>query len=94
MRRLGGAEESLERHVIRCLSGGMRHLLHAGLVGVITTILRESGVPEAVVLLEARGLRAADSSRHGDVVALDFFANGIHLVIDAVTTTVYMNTVM
>jgi hypothetical protein len=39
-------------------------------------------------------LRAADNSRPIDVVALDFFADGRHLVIDAVMTTVYMNTVM
>jgi len=58
-------------------------------VGFIKTILRESGVPEASVVLGARGLRAADSSQPGDVVALDFFADGMHLVIDAVMTTVY-----
>jgi len=86
--------EPLERHVVRCPNGGMRHLFHAGLVGVIKTILREAGVPDASVVLEARGLRAADRSRPGDVVALDFFADGRHMVIDAVLTTVYMNTVL
>jgi len=69
-------------------------MFHAGLVGVIKAILRESGVPEAAVVLKARGLRAMDSSRPGDVVALDFFADGRHLVIDAVMTTVYRNSVM
>jgi hypothetical protein len=72
----------------------MRHLFHAGLVSVIKSILREAGVPDAFVVLEARGLRAADSSRPGDVVALDFFADGRHLVIDVVMTTVYRNTVL
>ena len=43
---------------------------------------------------EARGLRAADRSRPGDVVALDFSADGCHLVIDDVVTTVYRNTVL
>ena len=86
-----GAEESLERHVVRCPNGGMRHLFHAGLVGVIKSILREAGVPDAAIVTEARGLRAADSSRPGDVVALDFFADGRHLVIDAVMTIVYRN---
>ena len=90
----GGQTESLERHVIRCPNGGMRHLLHAGLVGIIKAILREAGVPDASIVLEARGLRAADSSRPGDVVALDFFADGRHLVVDAVMTTVYRNTVL
>ena len=56
-------------------------------------ILRESGAPKASVVLKARGLRAADSSRPGDVVALDFFADGRHLAIDAVMNTVYRNTV-
>jgi len=62
--------------------------------GCATSFTREAGVPEASVVLEARGLRAADRSRPGDVVALDFFANGRHLVIDAVLTTVYRNTVV
>ena len=62
----------------------MRHLLHARLVGVIKSILKETRVPNALVALEARGLRVADNSRPGDVVALDFFADGRHLVIDAI----------
>jgi hypothetical protein len=69
-------------------------MFHAGLVGVIKTILREDGVPEVAIVTEARGLRAADSSRPGDVVALDFFADGRHLVIDTVMTTVYRNTAL
>ena len=69
-------------------------MFHAGLVGVIKTILREAGVPDAAVVTESRGLRASDRSRPGDVVVLDFFADGRHLVIDAVMTTMYMNNVM
>ena len=80
--------------MVRCPNGGMRHLFHACLVRVIKVILKEAGVPDSSMVLEARGLRAADRSRPGDVVALDFFADGIHLVIDAVMTTVYMNTVL
>ena len=80
--------------MVRCPNGGMRHLFHAWLVGVIKLILRETGVPDASVVTEARGLRAADRSRPGDVVALDFFTYGRHLVIDAVMTTVYMNIVL
>ena len=72
----------------------MRYLFHAGLVGVIRNILREAGVPEASVVLEARGLKATDRSRPGDVVALDFFAESRHLVFDAVMTTIYRNTVL
>ncbi len=84
----------MERHVVRYPNGGMRHLFHAGLVGVIKNILREIGVPEASIVTEARGLRATDRSRPGDVVALNFFADGRHLVIDAVMTTVYRNTML
>jgi len=87
-------DESLEHHVVRCPNGVMRHLLHSGLVGVIKSCLRDAGVLDASIFLEARGLRAADRSRPGDVVALDFFADGRHLVIDAVVTTVYRNTVL
>jgi hypothetical protein len=40
------------------------------------------------------GLRVRDASRPRDVVALDFFAEGRHLVIDGVVTTVYPNTIL
>jgi hypothetical protein len=48
------------------------------------------------VVTEARGLiRDADATRHGDVVVLDdFFAEGHHLVINVVVTTVYRNTIL
>jgi hypothetical protein len=72
----------------------MRHLFHASLVGVIKVILWEAGVPDASVVLEARGLRIANRSRPRDVVAQDFFADGRHLVIDVVMTTVYTNAVL
>ena len=80
--------------MVRCPNGGMRHLFHACLVGVIKVILRESGVPDVSVVMEARGLHAVDISRPGDVVALDFFADGRHLVIDVVITTTYKNIVL
>ncbi len=69
-------------------------MFHAGLVGVIKTIMREVCVMDAALVMEARGLRAADRSRPGDVLALDFFADDRHLVIDAVVTTVYKNIVL
>ncbi len=68
--------------------------MHFGLVKVIQAILREAGVPNALLVVEARGLKAADRSRPCDVVALDFFAEDKHLGIDAVMTQVYRNTVM
>jgi hypothetical protein len=45
-------------------------------------------------LTKARGLRAAGASRPGDVVVLEFFAEGHHLVVDAVATTVYRNGIL
>jgi hypothetical protein len=69
----------------------MRHLLHAGLANVINIILKDAGVLEATIVMEAKGLRAIDTSIPGDVVALDFFANGRCLVIDAVVTSIYTN---
>ena len=45
------------------------------------------------LVTKARGLRAADASRPRDVDVLDFFAKWCHLVVDAVVTTVYRNTI-
>jgi len=87
-------DESLERHVVRCPNGGMRHLLPSGLVGVIRSCLRDAGVPDAAIVLEARGLRAADRSRPGGEVAPDFLAYGRRLDIDIVITTAFRNTVL
>ena len=84
----------MEHHAVRCPNGGMRHLLHSGLVGVIKSCLRDAGVPNASIALEARGLRGADRSKPGDAVELNFFADGRHLAIDAVVTTVYKNMVL
>jgi hypothetical protein len=65
------------------------------MVGVIKSCLRDAGVPDASIVLEVRRLRAADRSRPpSDVVALDFFADGRQLGIDAVVTTVYKHTVL
>jgi hypothetical protein len=64
-------------------------------VHVIRTISKDAGVLDAVVVVEARGLGAVDrSSMSRDVVALDFFANERHLIIDAVMTPVYRTTVL
>ena len=69
-------------------------MMHAGLVGVLVSILKDVGIPDMAVVKEARGLRAADASRPDDVVVLDHFAGGRYLVIDAVVTTVYRNTIL
>jgi hypothetical protein len=69
-------------------------MLQSGLVNVFKTILRDVGVPEVSLIVEARGLRVAYRSKHGDVVALDFSADGRRLVIDAVMTTIYRNTML
>jgi len=87
-------DESLERLVVRCPNGGMRHKMHYGLVQVLKSIIKDVGIPNIAVVTEARGLRSSDASRPGDVVVLDFFRDGQHLVIDVVVTTVHRNTVL
>jgi hypothetical protein len=72
----------------------MRLLLHVCLMHVIRMILKDDDVPNVPLVVEARGPRSLDSSRPGNVVALDFFADGRHLVIDEVMTNVYRNTVL
>ena len=69
-------------------------MMHAGLIGIIKSILTDAGIPAMAIVTEARGLRATDASRPGDVVVLDFFNEGKHLVIDVVLTSVYRNTVL
>ena len=89
-----GSPESLERHSVRCPNGGQRHYMHAGLVSVIVAILLMAGVPKSSIILEKKGLRSCDHTRPGDIVALEFFGLGRHLVIDAVVSTVYRNTIL
>jgi hypothetical protein len=69
-------------------------MMHAMLVGVIRSKLRDVGILDMVVVTEARGLRTTDVTRPGDCVVLDFFAEGKLLVIDDVITTVYRNIVL
>ena len=88
------ADESLERYVVRCPNGGMRHKMHYGLVEVLKSIIKDVGIRDMAVVTEARGLRSSYASRPGDVVVLDFFRDGQHLVIDVVVTTIYRNTVL
>ena len=64
--------------------------MHAGLVAVIVAILLMAGIPKSSIVVEKKGLRP-DRSRPGDVVVLDFYGPGRHLVIDAVISTVYRN---
>ena len=66
-------------------------MTHAGLVGVIRSIPKDVGIQDLAIITKARGVRSKDATRPGDVVVLDFFAEGMHLVIDAVVTTVYRN---
>ena len=61
---------------------------HACLIGVLKYILKDIGIPDIAVITKARVLRASDASRPGDVVVLDTFFVGRHLVLDAVVTFV------
>ena len=69
-------------------------MMHVVLVGVLCSILRDVGILDMAMVIEAMGLRSADASRPSDVVALDFSAGGRHIGVDAVVTTVYRNTVI
>ena len=67
--------------------------MHAGLITTLQRILKEAGVPTSATLTEARGLRGGlDRTRPGDIVVLDYYAPGRHLLVDGVVTTVYRNT--
>ena len=57
------ADESLERHVVRCPNGGMRHRMHSGLAQVLKSIIKDVGILDIVVVTEDRGLRSSDASR-------------------------------
>jgi hypothetical protein len=72
----------------------MKHTTHASLVIVLRSILKYVGLMDMAVVTKARGLRYAYASRLGDVVVLDFFAEGRHLVIDAVVNIVYRNIII
>ncbi len=69
-------------------------MMYGGLVGVLKSILEDVGIPEIAVITEAKGLRASELLRPGYVVVLDVFDEGRHLVLDAVVTFVYRNSVM
>jgi len=79
---------------VRCPNGGMRHIMHYGLVQVLKSIIKDVGIPDIAGVTEARGLRSSNASRPGDVVVLDFFRDGHHLVIDVVVATLSRNTVL
>jgi hypothetical protein len=66
--------------------------MHSWLVQVIRSIIKDVGIPDIVVVTEARGLLSSDASRPEDVVVLDFFRDGQHLVLDEVITTFYRYT--
>jgi hypothetical protein len=72
----------------------MRHLEHAKLVKFVYFIIKDAEIPCASLVIKARGLRSVDCSRLGDIVALVFFVEGRHLVINALVTYVYMNSIL
>ena len=68
-------------------------MMHAWLVGVLVSVLKDEGVPTMTVVTKAKGHRATDASKHEDVDVLDFFAEGHRLVVDVVVTIVYRNAI-
>ena len=67
-------------------------------LSLILILLLMAGVPsKSSIVLEKKGLRSCDHARPGDIVALDFFGLGRHLVIDdadVMVSTVYRNTIL
>jgi hypothetical protein len=68
--------------------------MHHGLIKTFRVIVEEAGVPKAVIVEEAPGLRTGDATRPRDLVGMDFNTVGKHLTIDGVVTTVYMNSLL
>ena len=62
-------------------------MMHHGLIKTLRDIAEEAGVPKATIVEEARGLRADDASRHGDLAVMDFYTACKHLIIDGVVNT-------
>ena len=84
--------EHMERHTYFCPMGGLRNEIHKGLAHQIAAILKEAGVPSRNIEMELRGLQPGTNKRPGDVIALHFFGDGQHLLIDVAFTTVWSNT--
>ncbi len=63
-------------------------MMHHGLIKTRRGIVEESGVPNASIVEEARGIRQDDRTRPGDLVVLDFDEGGRHLINDGVVMTV------
>ena len=64
-----------------------------GLISTLQKVMQEAGLPTSATLAEARGLRGReDMTRPVDIVVLDYYAPGRHLMPDGVVTTAYMNT--
>ena len=79
-------ESPLERHSVTCAFGIFRHLsIHNGLVLQLVAIIKEAGLPGDSITIELRGMRPLDDTRPGDLVALDIYGEGHHLVIDDVS---------
>jgi hypothetical protein len=51
-------------------------MMHDGLVGVLTCILKDVRISDIEIVSEARELRATHVSRPRDVVVSDFFCRG------------------
>ena len=60
--------------------------MHHGLICVLQSVVADVGVFNASVVVEAWGLRLTDTTRPGDLVAMDFYSFGRHLIIDGVLT--------
>jgi hypothetical protein len=59
--------------------------MHDGLISTLQKVLQEAGVPTSATMAESRRLRGKeDKTRPCDIVVLEFYAPGHHLVLDGV----------
>jgi hypothetical protein len=68
--------------------------MHPVFIKSLRCIVEEAGVPKAVIVEEAQGLREGDATRLGDLVVLDFTTHGSHRILDGVVTIVYKNSIL
>ena len=89
-----GSPESLERHSM-CQWRAFAETLHACWpCGPDCDHPADDGVPKSSIELEKKGIRPGNRTRTGDIVVLDFYGLGRHLVIDVVLCTVYRNVIL
>ncbi len=68
--------------------------MHHGPICVLQSIVADANIRKAFVVVKARGLRSADATRSGDLVAMDIYFVDMHLIIDGVVTSSFRNSIL